>query len=347
MIFLLRMLDILGINALCRLLTRNKALILYYHGICDNDFDLLRGYDTRHITRSCFKEQVAYLKRKGYSFISMTELVNAIKNKDKLGKKTALTFDDGFRNVVKNAYPIMREFNAKGCFYLVTALIGADEPLWTDYVETVIRSREPGQFQFDFNGEKITYMLSDKKSYEYTMKDVKAKLRTIPNTARIEYLKQFGSVKPESIPEEFSLANWEEIKGLSPDVIEIGSHTRSHPNCANMTSEVEYEEEIHQSKKDIEDIIGREVAHFCYPAGSLNRKVIDKVIQSGYQSAVTVENGFVDNQSELYQLRRIDPGENFLIFKSRISGSNAILRRIKVMIRAIFKLPAGLARKGG
>lgn len=324
-------LNISGINALCRLFHRNKAIILYYHGICDDSFNLLKGYDERHITRSGFREQLAYLLRKGYAFASMTELINTMKNKGKLGKKVVLTFDDGFRNVVRNAYPIMREFNAKGCFYLVTALIGTDEPIWTDYVETAIRSQEPGQYQFDFNGEKITYMLTDKKSYEYAMKDIKTKLRTIPNATRIEHLKQFGSVKPESIPEEFFLANWEEIKGLPPDVLEIGSHTRSHPNCANFTSEAEYEEEINQSKKDIEGIIRREVAHFCYPAGSFNQEAIDKVRQSGYQSAVTVENGFVDNHSDLYQLKRIAPSENLLVFKSRISGSNIMLRRIRAL----------------
>ena len=319
------LLDTLGMNALFRVINRDKAIILWYHGVCDDGFDLLKGYDERHISRSCFREQLAYLKRKGYSFVSMTELVNTIKNKGKPGKKVVLTFDDGFRNIVENAYPIMREFNAKGCFYLVTDLIGADRLLWTDYVETVIRNQEPGSFQFDFKGEKFTYTLTDKESCEYAMKDIKAKLRTIPNPEMIEHLKQLGDIKIENIPKEFIIANWDEIKGLDTNVLEIGSHTRSHPNCTNLTNNKELEDEIHHSKKDIEDVIGRKVEHFCYPAGSFNQEVIDMVIQGGYKSAVTIERGFVDIHSDLYQLKRMDPHENHLIFKSRISGTIRIL----------------------
>jgi peptidoglycan/xylan/chitin deacetylase (PgdA/CDA1 family) len=345
-LFLLWIINAMGMNALFRVINRDKAIILWYHGICDDGFDLLKGYDERHISRSCFREQLAYLKRKGYSFVSMTELVNTVKNKGRLGKKVVLTFDDGFRNIVENAYPIMREFNAKGCFYLVTDLIVADKLLWTDYVETVIRSQEPGHFQFDFKGEKFTYILTDKKSCEYAMKDIKAKLRNIPNPEMLEHFKQLGDVQTENIPKEFIIANWDEIKALDTNILEIGSHTRSHPNCTNLTSNKELEDEIHRSKKDIEDIIGREVEHFSYPAGSFNQEVIDMVIQGGYKSAVTIKNGFVDIHSELYQLKRIDPDENPLMFKSRISGTTSVLRRIRAIIRSIYKPFARPAVKG-
>ena len=126
--------DISGINALCRIVNRNKAVILWYHGICDEDFTLTK----RHIPKSVFRKQLSYLKRKGYVFVSMSELLAFIKNKKKIGKSVVLTFDDGFRNIVENAYPIMKEFGAKGCFYLVSELIGKSELLWTDHVEIVV-----------------------------------------------------------------------------------------------------------------------------------------------------------------------------------------------------------------
>jgi len=325
-ILLVWLIDILGINALSRALNRHKAIVLWYHGICDDGFDLLKGYDERHISRSCFREQLAYLKRKGYSFVSMTELVNTIKNKGKVGKKVVLTFDDGFRNVIKNAYPIMQEYNAKGCLYLVSDYIGSDKLLWTDHVETVIRSQEPGHFQFDFKGEKYTYMLTDKKSYEYTMQDIKTKLRGIPNTEMLEHLKQFNNIKKESIPKEFLLASWEEIQELDTDVLEIGSHTRIHPNCTNLTSDEELEDEILHSKNNIEEITGRNIEHFCYPAGSYNNRVMNEVIASGYQSAVTTKYGFNSENTDLYQVKRLEAFSSLSIFKARVSGSNNVIK---------------------
>lgn len=324
---LLRFLDISGINILCQRINRNKALIIWYHGICDEDFDLLKNYDERHIPKSLFTKQLEYLKAHGFTFVSMTDLKNAITNKTKIDKFVVLTFDDGFKNVVENAYPIMKQYGAKGCFYLVSDLIGTNELLWTDYVETVIRNH--GDFQFVFKGEIIDYKMDHKGSYEHAMKDIKAKLRTLPDDQRLEHMRQFRSRRIKDVPKEFEMATWGQINELDPNIMEIGSHTRKHPNCNNLTSDEELEDEIYNSKTYIENIIGHEVEHFCFPAGSFNEKVISKVQKYGYTSALTTENGFTDKHSNLYRLKRIEATGQFLHFKANVSGSNSILRRIK------------------
>ena len=184
--FLLKILDICGINAFFGFLNRNKAIILWYHGVCDDSFRLLSGYDERHIQKSNFREQMSFLKRKGYVFYTMSELMDIFFNKKKIKKMVVLTFDDGYRNVVTNAYPIMKEFNAKGCFYLVSGLIDSDELLWTDFIESVVRNSKKRKFEFIFKEKKIFYTLEDKKSYENTIDDIKYKLRTLPDKLRIE-----------------------------------------------------------------------------------------------------------------------------------------------------------------
>ncbi|MGA2668938.1 MAG: polysaccharide deacetylase family protein [Ignavibacteria bacterium] len=315
---------------------RNKALILWYHGICDEDFNLLKDYDERHIPKSLFRKQLEYLKNHGFSFITMTEMVNALNNK-KLGKSVVLTFDDGFKNVVDNAYPIMKEFGAKGCFYLVSDLMGTDNLLWTDYIETLIRNH--GEFKFLFQGKVIDYKLVSKKSYEYAMKDVKLKLFTLPEKQRLEYLKQLSIRTLNNIPQEFKIATWEQINSLDPNIMEIGSHTRRHPNCNNLFTEDELNDEIYNSKINIENNIKRKVDHFCFPAGSYNGRVISAVQKCGYLSSVTIENGFVQENSDVFKLKRIEATGQFLHFKANISGSVDFLRKIKrVYMRSLCKI---------
>ncbi len=99
----LTILEISGINALFRAINQSKAMILCYHGICDDDFKLLQGYDERHIPKSVFRKQLIYLKCKGYNFVSLSTLVDRLKAKRKVEKMVVLTFDDGFRNIVNNA----------------------------------------------------------------------------------------------------------------------------------------------------------------------------------------------------------------------------------------------------
>jgi len=43
------LLDVCGINALFRFLNRNKGVILWYHGVCQDGFRLLDGYDPRQV----------------------------------------------------------------------------------------------------------------------------------------------------------------------------------------------------------------------------------------------------------------------------------------------------------
>ena len=329
---LLLALDVLGINALCRTLNRNKVIILLYHGICDDTFDLLKGYDERHIPRSLFRKHLEYLKRRGYVFVSMTGWLDAMEKKSRLKKSVVLTFDDGFRNVVGNAYPIMKEYGARGCLYLVSDLVGTDELLWTDYVETVIRNQKTADFKFIFKGEVINYILSDSKSVGYAMKDIKARLRTLPDKERREHLEQFGNYKLIDIPREFIMADWEQIKTMDPDILEVGCHTRRHPNCTNLVTGEELEDELNNSKLDIEKNTVSKVIHFCYPAGAYNDRVISSLRSYGYKTAVTVEKGFNDECSNLFKLKRIAVDENILFFKAGVSGSYHMLRRIKAMI---------------
>lgn len=331
--YILFCLDFFGINALFRFLNRQKAVILWYHGICEDDFQLLKGYDERHIPKSVFENQIRYLNQKRYHFVTMTELVDALKQSKDIRKFVVLTFDDGFRNVVENAYPIMNQFKAKGCFYLVSGLIGKKELLWTDYVETVVRNSKKGEFLFEFNGKTITYQLDTKESFQNAMRDIKEKLRTIPDAERKEHLKQFAKRVLDTIPQEFEFSTWEQIQSLDKNILEVGSHTVNHPNCANLTSDIELENEIKNSRLAIEQRVGYPIHHFCYPAGSYNDEVIKNVKKYQYASAATIHPGFNDTGTDLYKLRRILACTDMFMFKAMVSGSyqflSSVIQRLK------------------
>jgi peptidoglycan/xylan/chitin deacetylase (PgdA/CDA1 family) len=326
---ILMSIDKLGINAVFRFLNRKKMIILWYHGICDDNFTLLKGYDERHIPKSLFHQQLQFLNRKGYSFVNISELVDILSSKKQHKKTIALTFDDGFKNVITNAYPIMKQFHAKGCFYLTSSLIGEKNLLWTDYIETVVRNSKKGKFDFLYQGKKITYQLDTKKSYHNTMKDIKRKLKEISNGARKEHIQQFKDRIINEIPAEFLFSNWEEIRRLDTTILEVGSHTKTHPNCVNIIQENEFIDEIRNSKIEIEQRCDHEIKHFCYPGGSYNDKVIQYVKMSGYTSAVTIDSGFNDQTTDIFKLKRILVSGDFLLFKADISGSLLMINRLR------------------
>jgi hypothetical protein len=76
-----------------------------------------------------------------------------------------------------------------------------------------------------------------------------------------------------------SIISWRQAAEMSAAGIEIGSHTKSHPDLRRLTVE-KIEAEIRDSKTEIEDHIAGPVRSFAYPYGSFNRESLDIVRQS-------------------------------------------------------------------
>jgi peptidoglycan/xylan/chitin deacetylase (PgdA/CDA1 family) len=70
---------------------------------------------------------------------------------------------------------------------------------------------------------------------------------------------------------------------------DIGGHTYHHVNLTGISPK-EAEREIVEGKKELEDIIGREVLSFCYPRGRFNDEVVDIVRRAGFIGARTTKS---------------------------------------------------------
>jgi len=96
--------------------------ILMYHAFGD---DVPEGMNPDLCVRPCaFDKQVALMKRRGYTFVTMAELIQQA-HSSSCGLKSphsvkciALTFDDGFADNAEIALPILRKHQAKATIYI-------------------------------------------------------------------------------------------------------------------------------------------------------------------------------------------------------------------------------------
>jgi len=87
--------------------------ILMYHMICETKpRHKFRGL---RVTPEAFEQQVIWLKKNGWSFITMSELFDAPDR----AKRVAITFDDGFADNYTNAFPILKKHSGRATLYLV------------------------------------------------------------------------------------------------------------------------------------------------------------------------------------------------------------------------------------
>lgn len=72
-----------------------------------------------------FREQIAYLKKAGYRAVSLDAVYNYFIGGASLPPKpVVITFDDGFRDNIENAYPILKEYGMCFTIFLPTGHVG-------------------------------------------------------------------------------------------------------------------------------------------------------------------------------------------------------------------------------
>lgn len=103
------------------------------------------------------------------------------------------------------------------------------------------------------------------------------------------------------------MLNREQLVELQGAGMEIGSHTLSHPNLKQLSSE-EARKQIGQSKVALEKILGKPVEIFAYPygAGAYEPAVKGLVKPAGYKLAVGIRQGInVPGEEDYFALKRI------------------------------------------
>jgi peptidoglycan/xylan/chitin deacetylase (PgdA/CDA1 family) len=113
-------------------------------------------------------------------------------------------------------------------------------------------------------------------------------------------------------------------------LITFGVHSLTHPNLA----EINYEQakaEIIDSKRNLEEALGKPMHYFTYPSGFFNDQPVELVRQAGYRLAFTTSGKHLRGRPEtIYTIKRIKIPDkyNLLAFWFAISGVRESFKRI-------------------
>lgn len=99
--------------------------ILMYHSISDRRESGRHAYYQTHTHPRVFAEQMEYLHNSGYSSTSVSDAVLQVKNGGSSSKKrVVITFDDGFADFYRAAFPVLDHYGFGATVYVPTAYIG-------------------------------------------------------------------------------------------------------------------------------------------------------------------------------------------------------------------------------
>lgn len=96
------------------------SLILMYHSIAES------SSDPYSVSPQAFRGQLGALRAHGFEIVPLSELLPTLGAgvSRSVGKRVALTFDDGYRDFARQALPILRKQSAPATVFLVTGMLG-------------------------------------------------------------------------------------------------------------------------------------------------------------------------------------------------------------------------------
>ena len=306
---------ICGVAHLLRFLNRRKITILTLHGVAGNHADAGWAPLWPRITPHQLDTVLGQFA-KHYEFVSLSEAVAMLSGASPMKNNAmAVTFDDGYRNNVIEAWPVLKKHSAPATFFVSTGYVETGRAFWIDRLDFALQASpdesrliESDGTTFDLRGlsrEKLIdgyrrLRLSLKNSLD-TDEEMLAAFDTISDSLELASGSSIGEIIDDD--PYVSVADWQEFAAAARDGVTIGSHTVDHYRLDAIPRDA-VDAQLTESKAEIERKVGRECEFFCFPNGSFDDYVVQRTRDAGYAAAVTTVRGLNKVGDDLFRLRR-------------------------------------------
>ncbi len=247
------------------------AKILMFHRVLPEE--LITRPNAYHtfgtlISQKYLDKVLSMIIENGFQFATISDLTKLVETDNKV----VLTFDDGYADNFDYALPVLQKYQATATFFPVVRPCFEGSVLALDtYYQCVDESELEESIRMDYisgNRKKIFY----RSKPQIQLNLIKNWFPKVNPISRVNYLKK------------------NQIKILSENGFEIGSHGMTHSLfTAEYMSENTIRYELTESKKNLEELIGKEVRAFCFPAGDYNETSIELVKDAGYTSVCLIK----------------------------------------------------------
>ncbi len=297
-----------------------RILIVSYHRVV-SDFtgELQRSIPGLLISQETFRRHLEEAHTSGYEFATIGDAVDVMNGRRVARKDLCIvTFDDGYRDVYRYAYPILKRMGVPAIVYLPTAFIGTNRRFNHDRLFHLVRQASARRLSTSLHFlsspalELLEPVLSGRKTPSAALDDFIGEHSSRQLEQVIEMLERELGGGPELTPEQGDIMDWDEVRQMARDGFEFGAHTLGHTVLTLEPPEV-VEREIVESKQAIEREVSIPVRDFAYCNGWYSDEIIRLLVAHGFRSGVTTEDLPNRIGGDPFALRRKVLWENFSI----------------------------------
>lgn len=305
----------------------DRLLVLMYHRVIDDPradpFQL-----GMCVSRQRFAEQLAWLTKNTH-VMPLDEAVTRLLTGEPLPPRSvAITFDDGYRDNLQIAAPMLRQHGLPATIYVVTGKMADNTPFWWDQVIAMLAGTSQQTLDALALGlPELPTTLSLSGSHR---RDTCLQLLDTlwsHNTQRIEetLTRLAAQLKPATLPWlKADRMTPTEVQALAAQGFSIGGHTISHVDPKHLNRE-QLLHELGTSRESLQDLCQQPIDSFAYPGGRTSVWMPDLLAQVGFQHAVSTVRGINQAPVDRYAIARIGmPNTPMGDFKRAIHNLNMI-----------------------
>lgn len=300
-----------GAHRLAEPFTRGAGAVLMFHRVRPSTAEAFSPNGGLEITPEFLDAALAHVKARGYDIVSLDDALKALAQGD-AGRRpfVALTFDDGYRDLLAHALPVLERHGAPFTAYIASGFADGTARLWWMEMEEAIRRLD--HVEIVVAGAPVSRSCRSAQEKAEAFAEIywllragdEAELRRV-----VDALCVAARIDPAALTRAACL-DWEALAPLAHhELAMIGAHSVTHPRLAKLDAAAA-RREMAESRDAIEGALGIDIRHFCYPVGdrtSAGPREFALASELGFRSAVTTRPGvlFPEHTAHLFALPRV------------------------------------------
>jgi peptidoglycan/xylan/chitin deacetylase (PgdA/CDA1 family) len=247
------------------------------------------------ITPEFLDDVIRHTRSRGFIFVSLDEALQRLNSKDN-GLFAVLTMDDGYRDSVEYALPVLEMHQVPATLYVTSGFADGTTAIWWVILEHAIGHMR-SMIMPDTNGYRGFATDTSRKKLE-TFRDAYERISDLSPTCIEPLIEAIARQADLDIAHlaHLTCLDWNDIKSLSRHpLITIGAHTDHHP-VLSRCDPAEALIEMSRSRARIEEHIEKPVRHFAYPHGNrihAGPREFSMAKTLGFASAMTTRPGLI------------------------------------------------------
>lgn len=311
--------------------TRGLVTFLAYHRITPaTDSHMPPFTRSLNVRADHFEQQIKYLASH-YRCIDLSTAITELTHHKMQPNTVVITFDDGYRDNLTLALPILKKYQVPATIYITTGFIdGMLLPWWYEQEFVVMNET---QLHFGWQNQTYHWQMSTIAQKLSILQQLHTLFSTLDITAQQDFMQQLRAASSYSYSASGLFLTWRELQELTKEpLITLGAHTTSHPVLSQLSAQA-LESELSESRKRLEQMLNQPVEHLAYPFGGTihaNQREYLAAANAGYLSAVTTQLGHSPQAytNHLYRLPRmvIEYAISLPLFQYKLNGLYARVR---------------------